>query len=356
LQNNTDSLPWSYKETDLYEWGDRWYRDMRAPGFNGAVMPATERDTSLAWLGTQIANDPRFARGAVEFWYEGLFGRPPLERPTDPTRPDYRARLESWVAQDEWFQSVAAKFADGSAGTAAHDAFNLKDLLVELVVSPWFRAASAPFAVGGRGAELEAVGFAKLLTPEQLNRKFEGLTGERWAKSWDPDNPYLLGRYKLFYGGIDSSGITERATELNALMSTVPQRMANEMACPLAVKDFSRSRSSRKLFPLVDPDDLPDDPAGVAAIRANAAWLHYWLLGETLDENDPEVDRTVALFEDVWNLRRTLNKRTDLRWGGGHCEMDFGAGSFVYDDENHTIRSWIAVLAYLLSDVRFIYE
>jgi hypothetical protein len=58
----------------------------------------------------------------------------------------------------------------------------------------------------------------------------------------------------------------------------------------------------------------------------------------------------------VWTLRRTQNKRTDLRWGGGYCSMDFGAGSYVYDDENHTIRSWIAVLAYLLSDVRFIYE
>src|SRR5262249_26878646 len=158
---------------------------------------------------------------------------------------DYRARLDAWVAQDEMFDAIAAKFAAGTAGTAKRGVFNLKDLLVELVDSPWFRAANVVGATGGRATALDSVGSVKLLTPEQLNRKFEGLPGDRWAKSWDPDNPYLLDRYKLFYGGIDSSGITERATELNALMSTVPQRMANEMACPLAVKDFSRARSAR---------------------------------------------------------------------------------------------------------------
>jgi hypothetical protein len=356
LEFNTDSLPWSYKETDLFHWGDRWYRDMRSPGFNGAVMPETENDTSLAWVAQQIANDPRFARGAVEFWYRGVFGRPPLERPTDPTRTDYHSRLNAWVAQDEMFAAIATKFADGTAGTGQHGALNLKDLIVELVLSPWFRASAAPGVTGGRAAALDSVGFVKLLTPEQLNRKFEGLTGERWAKSWDPDNPYLLGRYKLFYGGIDSSGITERATNLNALMSTVPQRMANEMACPLAVKDFSRARSQRKLFPLVDVDDVPSDTAGAAAIRANIAWLHYWLLGEALPDGDPEIERTFALFDDVWMLRTTADKHHDLRWGGGYCAMDFSAGDYVYDDEHQTIRSWIAVLAYLLSDVRFIYE
>jgi hypothetical protein len=160
----------------------------------------------------------------------------------------------------------------------------------------------------------------------------------------------------LFYGGIDSSGITERAAELNALMSTVPQRLANEMACPLAVKDFSKSAGQRKLFPYVEPDDIPGTPTADAAIRSNIAWLLYWLLGEVVEDDDPEVTHVVSLFQEVRALRVSGNKNKNLRWGGGACQMDFNADDYIDYDEHHTIRAWIAVLSYMLSDFRFIYE
>jgi hypothetical protein len=356
LEHDIDSLPWSYKNTDLYEHGDRWYSDMRAPGFNGAVMAPSETDASLPWLGQAIASDPRFARGAVEFWYEALFGRAPSSRPTDPARPDYRARLSGWVAQDAVFSDIASKFRDGTAGTGRYGVYDLKDLLVELVTSPLFTATGAAGATGNRGIELADMGFVRLLTPEQLNRKFEGLAGRVWARNGNVDESDLLGRYRLFYGGIDSSGITERANELNALMSTVPQRMAFETACPLAVADFSEPAGQRDLFPVVEPADTPDTPAGIQAVRDNIVWLHYWLLGEYLADDDPEVDRTFELFSEVWSMRVAANKNTNLRWGGGRCEIDFGEGGYIEDDEYHTIRSWVAVLAYLITDYRFIYE
>jgi hypothetical protein len=356
LQSDTDSLPHSYKRTDLYEHGDRWYADMRVPGFNGTEMPPSQTDASLTWLGETIASDPRFARGAVEFWHEALFGRAPTSRPTDPSRADYRAKLSAWVAQDGVFADIADKFRDGTAGTGRHGDHNLKDLLVELVISPLFSATGALSASGDRGVELADVGFVKLLTPEQLNRKFEGLTGRIWARSWNQDEPDLLGRYRLFYGGIDSSGIIERADELNALMSTVPQRMAFEMACPIAVSDFSDSSSQRALFPVVEPTDTPDTATGAQAIRDNIVWLHYWLLGEYLADDDPEIDRTFDLFGEVWAMRVAGDKHTNLRWGGGRCELDFGDGDYIEVDEHHTIRSWIAVLAYMITDYRFIYE
>lgn len=356
LENDSDSLPWSYKRTDLYENGDRWYADMRAPGFNGAVMPAGETNASLPWLGRAIAADSRFARGAVEFWYEALFGREPTTRPTDPSRADFRPKLSAWVAQDEVFTDIADKFRDGTAGRGRNGAYNLKDLLLELVLSPLFTANGALSAGGNRGVELEEMGLVRLLTPEQLNRKFEGLSGRVWARSWSQDEPDLLGRYRLFYGGIDSSGIVERADELNALMSTVPQRMAFEMACPTVVSEFSESADDRNLFPVVEPEDTPDSAAGARAIRDNIVWLHYWLLGEYLADDDPEVDRTFDLFNEVWGLRVAADKNTNLRWGGGRCELDFNSGDYIQDDEYHTVRSWIAVVAYLMTDYRFIYE
>ena len=355
-ENNTDSLPWSYKQTDLYHSGDRWYRDMRVPGFNGQNVPAAQLGNSISWLGAQLAADPRFARGAAEFWYKGIFGREPVARPTDPSQSDYPPRLAAYAAQNDALDQIATKFRNGTAGTGKNGAYNLKDLLVEIAVSPLFRAASVQGADARRLTELDGFGMSRLLTPEQLNRKFESTTGQVWARSWDQDEPDLLGRYRIFYGGIDSSGIIKRATELNALMSTVPQRMAYEMACPLAVKEFSESAGNRLLFPFVEPDDLPTTTAGQAAIRANIGWLHQWLLGEVVADDDPAVNLTFDLFRDVYALRVAEGKTTDLRWGSGHCELDFSAGPYITHDDNQTIRAWIAVLASLLSDQRFIYE
>ena len=356
LENDRDSLPWSYKQGPLYRSGDRWYRDMRAPGFNGAEVPAAEADNTIAWLGSAIAADPRFARGAVEFWYKGIFGRAPLARPTDPSQADYTPRLAAYAAQDEAFHAIADAFAAGTAGTGRNGPFNLKDLLVEIALSPLFRIDGADDIDARRTIELEGFGMSRLLTPEQLNRKFESTTGGIWARRWDLEHPDLLNRYRIFYGGIDSAGISKRATELNALMSTVPQRMAYEMACPLAVSEFSADANDRILFPFVEPEDLPTTAAGEARIRANIGWLHQWLLGEVVSDDDPEVTRTLALYNEVRNARIAANKSKDLDWNSGYCAIDFSAGPYIDRDENHTIRAWIAVLAYLLSDQRFLYE
>jgi hypothetical protein len=355
LENDTDSLPWSYKRTSLYRSGDRWYRDVRAPGFNGVSTPASELGNAIGWLGRAIAADPRFARGAVEFWYRGIFGRDPIPHPTDPTQIDYGPLLAAWAAQSDLFEQIAAKFRDGTAGTGRNGPYKLKDLLVEIVVSPLFRADSASDIDWRRDLELSAFGVAKLLTPEQLHRKFEGTTHAVWARPGSSE-PDLLSRYRIFYGGIDSAGITKRATELNALMSTVPQRLAYEMACPLAVTEFSTAVNRRLLLPFVEPTDLPTTSAGEARIRANIGWLHQWLLGEVVADDHAEVSRTLQLFKDVRSVRISRGKSTSLRSGSGHCELDFSAGSYVQDDPNHTIRAWSAVLSYLLSDPRYLYE
>jgi hypothetical protein len=356
LENDEHSLPRSYTQSDLFQDGDHWYRDMRKPGFGSVEMPESETDRSISWLGQQIAADPLFARGAVEFWYEGVFGRAPAPRPTDPSQADYTARLAAFAAQSDEFDDIAREFRDGTAGTGRHGPYNLKDLLVEIAISPLFTATAALQEDADRETQVDSLGLVKLLSPEQLNRKFESVTGYRWARSWDPDNPELLGRYRLFYGGIDSDGIIERADELNALMSTVPQRMAFETACPIAVKDFSLDTDDRLLFPFVEPQDLPGSPAGDAAIRTNIAWLHQWLLGDVIADDDPEVDRAFALFNDVRNLRIAESKPVTLNYNSGYCALDFGSGDYITRDDDHTIRAWIAVLVYLMNDYRFLYE
>jgi len=352
---DTDSLPWSYKETDLYEWGDLWYRDMRKPGFNNVVMPASRDDDSIRWLAEQMTADPRFADGAVKFWFPSVLGGKPLAAPVESSDANYRTRLRAWAAQDDAIRTLAASFRDGSAGTGEHGELRLKDMLVEMVMTPAFRADAVTGLDEDRADELAEVGSARLLTPEQLDRKLISTTGYRWAPLWDPDSSELVNGYKLFYGGIDSDGVTARATELNSLMSTVIDRMANEAACPITVADFSKPAGSRLLFGGVEPDDTPDTQAGENAIRATIVHLHERMLGERLSANDPEVDRTLSLFEEIRQLRNDQDKTHYLPWPA-YCQLDFDSGTYIENDAQHTIRGWIAVINYLLGDYRFVHE
>jgi hypothetical protein len=354
--NDTDSLPWTYKASDLYEPGDLWYRDMRAPGFNNVVMPPANEDVATAWLAAQIVADPRFARGAVDFWWLGVFGRRPPRQPTDLADPHYQEKLASFRAYDDVATALATAFRDGAAGTAGHGPYNLKDLLVEMAMSPLFRAENASPVDDDRAVELADVGVATLLTPEQLDRKLSALTGQTWSKSWNPGVSELLTTYRLYYGGIDSDGITRRTTELNSLMSTVVERMALETACEIVVRDFTLPKAQRSLFTKVEVTDRPDDSTAITRIRSNIRHLHERLLGETLAAGDAEVDRAYALFTEVWSERMAQGKGTNLRWGSGYCPIDFDVTGYVDTDPNQTLRSWIAVTIYLLSDYRFLHE
>jgi hypothetical protein len=89
------------------------------------------------------------------------------------------------------------------------------------------------------------------------------------------------------------------------------------------------------------------------------------VLGEELDAGDAELERTYALFYDTWKEGRdkiaseTLNDR--LPW---QCQarLDPDTGEELPDDqrlsgdEHYTIRAWMAVITYLLSDHGFLYE
>ena len=70
-----DSLPDTYKhpewfgiaEPTLYQEGDIWYRDMKAPGLDNAVQPSNRVDDSLSWLAEQIAEDLDFPPRRLSF-------------------------------------------------------------------------------------------------------------------------------------------------------------------------------------------------------------------------------------------------------------------------------------------------
>ena len=80
---------------------------------------------------------------------------------------------------------------------------------------------------------------------------------------------------------------------------------------------------------------------------------NHW---ESLTSDAAEVDRTFALFSDVRQHRidSAANPRLDRVYA---CEgVDFSTGEYFSQDDEHTVRSWMAVLVYLMGDYKFLYE
>lgn len=342
-----NSLPRYYRNNQYsgYQLGDTWYSDMLAPGFGEDLAPSA--DNSLQWLAQEFASDSRFGYGTVNFWYPAVMGRTPYSEPENPEDSDYQSRLAAYAAEQELMQTVAQSFVAGSAGNGDH---NLKDMLVDLVLSDHFRAASIGSQSAAQSVELEDVGYGKLLTPEQLNRKLIVTTGHGWA--YGRFNA-LEDVYRLVYGGIDSYGITDRATEITTLMSSVVTAMANEMACPITAQDFAITQAQRLLFPFVELSSLPT--TNPSAIRSNIQYLHSRLLGEELAIDDPEIEATFSLFQQIWTARMAAQKSEHISNDTELCILDDG-GSYIESDPNQTLRSWAVVVNYMLRDYKFIHE
>jgi hypothetical protein len=329
-----------------------WYQDMRPPGLGDDVIPGEMIETSLSWLGAEIAEDPRFARAVVHTLYRGLTGQKPLDEPTDPSAPDYAARIRAFEVQDYVFKGVAQSFIDSG--------YDVRQLITELVQTPYFRAVNVEAVDEARALELQDLGAVQLVTPEQLDRRISAATGYTWS---DENGALLpLSRpYHLMYGGIDSEAVIERFGELNGVMANIADRMSNEVACLVTSQDFAKPASARLLFPYVEVDDLPG--AGDDAIRDNIVFLHEQLLGETLAPDDPEIERTVALFHDVIadgqsgiaaaeyaaTLIAPCRAVNDATTGEPFAVP-------VVDDPDYTVRAWMAVVSAMLGDFGFLYE
>ena len=266
-----DSLPDSYKNPEwidgepgssLYQEGDTWYRDMRAPGFEGQIVPE-ERD-SLQWLAQQMADDPRFATATVKFWWPAIFGAEPLMLPEDPDGPDYEQRLRAYNAQESLVAELAQSFVAAD--------YRLKELLADMLLSPWYRGSGVADADAAkfRAVELATVGSGRLLTPEELDRKNRAVFGRTWGQHSSAYQRTLqteLGdrnRYKIFYGGADSAVVTERNRTMSSLMSSVTEKMASDLACQAVGYDFNLPGQDRVIFDLVDRNTLPGDIALVS--------------------------------------------------------------------------------------------
>ena len=282
----------------FYRQGDAWYRDMRTPGLDGEI--ALDARNSLQWLGERMVLDERFAEAAVKFWWPAIMGGEIAEPPTDDGDIDFEGQLLVSNAQSAEVERLARGFRRGFGGGVP---YNLKDLLIEIALSRWFRADSVADADPARVIALEGAGARRLLTPEELSRKTVAITGFDWGRrksnSWNAPAEALNWtntewQYGLLYGGIDSDGITKRGRDLTSIMAGVAKRHSAAVSCPVVMKDFFLvDDQQRRLFGGIDKMDTPVFEFGADVEIEAATWADRETV--SLSGRLPEGEATVTL-------------------------------------------------------------
>jgi hypothetical protein len=351
---------YDYERFDALEAASGWHSDMWPAGFGGATMPSEEYSRALPWLAKQVVNDPRFPVAVVRLVFQGLMGREPLPYPQDVDDAEFPDRFSAWAAQETFLRQVASSFQLANQ--------DLKRVVKEIVKSIYFRAMRPPddWYVTRPGL-VDGLGGGEMLTPEMLSRRIAAATGVHWRVWWDWERHHDLLRedYLILYGGIDSDSVVDRIRVPSPVTVRVADRMANEVACRATAWDFTKPQNERFLFPLVRREDIPESagnevPASVLAIKNNIQHLHERFLAEPLELAHVEIDRTYQVFLDTWRELQVVND-TGLTWT---CQgrwnpltgEELPEGQRIDQDETYVIRAWMAVVTYLLTDWRFLFE
>jgi len=322
-----------------------WFDDMFPPGFEAVPMPPEETWRSLQWLGAQAAADDRFPVAMAEHVYY-ILTQDRVLSPPQAADPNVRAARRGYQAQRAAINQAAVAFRE-------HD-FNLKALFESLIFSEFYRAHGvAPEVVDPqRLAELEALGLGALLTPEQLIRKAQLIFGV--GLPIDPLNPDQFVSTYLLYGGIDFLAIPDRAKVPSGAMGAMMRIHANDLACRQALRGFwGRSQAPVPLFPHVDRDTVDE-----AAVRANLVHLHDLILGQRLAADHPEIDRSYGLFSETQREGAERVAMGEDRRLVYECrrDPDLPEGEGVPEDPTYVMRSWQAVIAYLLRRPEFLLQ
>lgn len=337
--------------------------DIEPPGLGGKQAPLSGSDgqfrTLLQWLGHEIAADPRFARATVRTLYEGLMGQEVLPAPAEDASEDEKLAYNSQRA-----------ILNGVAETMVAENWDIKAAVKALIMSPYYRADNVDVQ---ELAVNQHIGATQFISPEQLQTKLQATVGFGWDELRWEDN-------RIMYGGMDSDSVTERIREPGGLVIAIQNRMATEMACRSAAYDFLNPTSQRRLFPHVEIETLPLDLEGnenapaVTRIRENIRYLHWILLGEDVAAGSTEEQATYDLFTGVLAEGQAMLENREnydpqpsewlewecrarwLRQADGRTDGDLPSEERIEQDEYYSIRAWTAVLTYLMSDYRFVYE
>jgi hypothetical protein len=334
-----------------------WFSDAQmfptgvAAGADAALAPS-ELPRALELLGAHIAKSEGFDEAMVRHLFTGITGRPPLEPPADPT-------AEGFAAADAAFNAQQAFLAEGVATFRAHGQ-RVPQLIVQLVKSPFFRAANAE--VGGR-MELAALGSGVWTPPERIDAKLTALLGTSWEElfqeahtdsSSNPARGYGMltrrDRARIFYGGIDSRTVLTRQRLPSGLAAATSERMALELACLHTARDFLRPAAQRRIFTGVEASESSE-----AAVLAQLQRMHELFWGVRMTAEDPELLASLAL----WKAARAAAAGVALpKVCSGAFNLRTGQpeGQPLSAAHAQSLHAWQAVLVYLITDFQFLFE
>ena len=320
-----------------------WFTDMFSSGFEGVVRPLADMGRPLQWLAEQSVQDERFAVAMAEHAYYILTQEKLLTIP-QANDENFAALLRGYQAQREAIHTAAIRFRTS--------AYQFKELFRSLIFSNFYRADGVEATVDPqRLTEFYALGLGALLTPEQLIRKVDIIFGE--ILPMDRTNPDQRRSTYLLYGGIDYNQVTERSTVPNGVMGALMIKHANHLACRIALKEFwmdtleADELTPYRLFPFVDEDTIAED-----LIRQNLVHLHHLLLGQRLNTDDAEINRSYDLFHSV----RIAGVERIQNGGDQRLVYDCRREQSVPNDADYVMRSWQAVLTYLLRRPEFLLQ
>jgi len=382
-----DSLDRFYKnpedeeESSLYVRGDTWYRDMRIPGFDGKEAEIE----SLKWLVNEIVNKKEFLKASIKFWWPAIMNSPILLAPTITSDANYNERMLAFNAQNAEIERLMDSFSNSN--------MNTKTLFVDMVMSNWFRGKSLNSEIDPvlmKAHEIARVSSRKLLTPELLERKTASLTGYRMGRYKEFANGGLSGSalisefdFLLDYGGIDSDGVTERASSMTSIMSSVAMRHALQAACPIVLHDFLLTDGSRKYFNGINAETNPDSNASINQIKTIIKNLYGTFHGKQYAINSTEVTDAYNLYFESWKGHETAQFEEYCDWQDDYFlfedllpddvkiayvlnkrgfpvhDPDKGPLIFVgdaVDDLTASVRAWEPVLIYMMTHYDYLYE
>lgn len=280
LQNNPGCVACHYSLDPLaaYLWGFYFVDYSYAPeistyhperekmwdDYAGGVAPAYygRPGYTLADLGDQIADDPRFDSCAVRRVYGGLLQR-------DLTLDDTESQLGHLAA----FQ--------GGGET-------LRSLYASVIASPEYRAAPSEDA---RAAP------PKLVSPELLASTVEDLTGFRFTYAgYDMLQTDTYG-VRTLAGGVDGLYVTAPARAPTATMVMVQERLA-EGAARYVVTHDRQHPEAPTLFTRIGFTETPS--SGRDAMVAQIQDLHLRLFGNVVAADGPEVEANLGLWTELY--------------------------------------------------------
>lgn len=283
----------------------------------------------LQWLARKIAEDTKFARINVKHVFAEYVGH-------------------DLINDSQFEERLKKRFISSN--------YDLKDLIKAVLKSDYFTAAAVTSSE--KINHFSHMGSARLITPEQIQRKIRAVTGYQFQSDLSNQglnyieesegNPesYRMGGETLpiLYGGIDSVELKSRLTDPTAIINAIQLRMALQASCKTVAADFANSDvSTRRYFKHVSKNDIADNGKMGKRIKQDIQHLHKLILAEELSLDDPQLLQTYALFKQT--QEQSIGSQIDT-----HCQ----SGSVK--DHRGTIQAWMAVVTYLLIDYQFLYE